>query len=192
MFSFEIDDEIELRLHEQWHAEELFELIDDNREHLRPWFPWVEQTTEVADTRDFIRRAKQAYGERRGIPTSIWYRGQIAGTFGIGVQDIDWEVGSAEFGYWLGKRFEGKGIVTRSCESVVEYCFDTLELNRLVIRCTTENTRSRAVAERLDFVHEGTLRQSGKIQWRIGRHGCIRLFGGGTGVVTREHILDPR
>ncbi len=164
MFSFEIDDQIGLRLHETWHAEALFELTEQNREHLKPWFVWVEETQELADTRDFIRRARTAYAERRAVPTSIWVDGQLAGAMGF--NGLDRGPGRAEIGYWLGKDYEGRGIVTRCCRKLISYGFEKMGLRRVVLRCATENKRSKAVAERLGFTHEGTLRDANKIDGR--------------------------
>lgn len=157
MFSFPIDDEIELRLLEERHAEPLFALTDKNREHLARWLPWVEHTREVSDTLGFIRRVRAEYADNAMIPTGVWYRGDIAGT--LGLKDIGWTVGSTEIGYWLGADFEGRGIMTRACRGVIDYSFGELGLNRIVIKCHPDNTRSSAIPKRLGFVHEGTERQ---------------------------------
>jgi len=37
MFSFRVNDSISLELLQQYQFEEIFELIDHNREHLRQW-----------------------------------------------------------------------------------------------------------------------------------------------------------
>jgi ribosomal-protein-serine acetyltransferase len=37
MFTFKVDNEIEIELLQQHHKEELFNLIDENRDHLRKW-----------------------------------------------------------------------------------------------------------------------------------------------------------
>ena len=42
-----------------------------------------------------------------------------------------------------------------------------LKLNRVEIRCATENTRSRAIPERLSFTQEGVMRQ---VQWLHDRY----------------------
>ena len=160
MFAFTIDDEVELRLHEEHHAEELFALTDRNRNHLGRWLPWVEHTREVGDTLQFIKGVRRAYADGKAIPTSVWYGGSIAGT--LGLQGINWNIGSGEIGYWIGAEYEGKGIITRSCRALVSYAFETLDLNRIVIRCQPENRLSSAVAKRLGFTYEGTLRECAK------------------------------
>ena len=47
-------------------------------------------------------------------------------------------------------------------------------MNRVEIRCATENVRSRAVPERLGFKLEGILRQS---IWRHKRYYDLAMYG---------------
>ncbi|MFB6804627.1 hypothetical protein [Peribacillus butanolivorans] len=42
MFSFKVDNQIGIELLQQQHKEELFKLVDNNREHLRKWLLWVD------------------------------------------------------------------------------------------------------------------------------------------------------
>lgn len=51
MFAQRVRDEVSLRWLEPHHGEALFRLIDASREHLRPWFPWVNSTREPKDQR---------------------------------------------------------------------------------------------------------------------------------------------
>ena len=50
--------------------------------------------------------------------------------------------------------------MTASCRAVVQYAFNDMGLNRVVIRCATGNRRSRAIPERLGFTLEGVAKQS--------------------------------
>lgn len=163
MFTFKIDHDIELRPLEERHAGELFALTDRNREHLIRWLPWVDATREVEDTIAFIRHVRHIYADNKMFPTGVWHKNRIAGV--LGLQRIDWDAGSGEFGYWLGAEFEGNGIMTRACRKFIAFAFEELDLNRIVIRCHPENTRSSAIPKRLGFTLEGTLRE------------CTRLNG---------------
>jgi hypothetical protein len=41
MFTYKVDEQIVIELLHQHHKEELYKLIDTNREHLRKWLLWV-------------------------------------------------------------------------------------------------------------------------------------------------------
>ncbi len=157
MFVYKLSDEAELRLLEERHAEELFTLINRNHERLLMWVPWLDNTDSVEHTRDFIKRKLQRLADNNGFVTGIWYKGALAGE--IAFDYIDWPNRMTEIGYWLAAEVEGKGIVTKACRVLIAHAFDNLELNRVQIRCATENLRSRAIPEKLGFTQEGIARQ---------------------------------
>ncbi|HEY3375968.1 MAG TPA: GNAT family protein [Armatimonadota bacterium] len=63
----------------------------------------------------------------------------------------------------MAEEFQGKGLMTRAGKKVLTHLFETAGLNRIEVRCDVRNSRSRALAERLGFVYEGTKRQADKI-----------------------------
>lgn len=144
---------LELRLLHLPDADELFRLTDQNREHLRRWLPWLDETQTVSDTRSFIRSTMRQFVQTRAFVAGIRWQGRLAGV--IGHNRIDWASGTAFPGYWLGREFEGKGIMTASCRALLDHDFAELALNKVVITCATENVRSRAIPERLGFRLEG-------------------------------------
>ena len=158
MFRFRIDDDTELRLLENRHAEELFALTDQNREHLRRWLPWLDNNRSLEDTRAFIAKSLIQYANNKGFPTGIWFKGALAGV--IGYNTIDCSVRTASIGYWIGASFQGQGLVTGACRALIDYAFNGLGLNRVEIRCATGNKKSQAIPERLGFKQEGTVRQA--------------------------------
>lgn len=156
LFVCRIGPDITLRILEERHAEALFRLTEENREHLREWLPWVDSNPSVEQTRGFIRQGLQQFAAGNGFHAGIWYKGRLAGV--VGFHPIDWLNRKAELGYWLGAAFQGRGIMTRAVEAMLKYSFETLKLHRVEIRCAAENRRSRAVPERLGFTQEGVLR----------------------------------
>ena len=158
MFSYKLSENAEVRLLEERHAQELTDLIERNREHLRAWLPWVDTNRTVEDRKNFIRGALKQFAHNKGFVAGIWHEGRLAGV--IGYDPIDWENRSTELGYWLGEEYQGKGLVTAACRALVEHAFGELDLNRVVIPCAPENENSCAIPERLGFRREGIERQA--------------------------------
>ncbi len=160
MFRFPLGTDAELRLLELRHAREVFTLVNENRAHLRRWLTWVDATHTEQESRNFIHSALQQFADNRGFTAGIWYKNALAGV--VGFNDIDWLDRKAEFGYWLGAKYQGHGLVTQACRALTTYSFIELGLNRVEILCATDNFKSRAIPERLGFTQEGILRQA---QW---------------------------
>ncbi len=158
MFAYRISSDLELRLLEERHAEELFSLTDHNREYLREWLPWLDDTRSVEDTKNFIRKSLEQFANSSGFQAGIWFKGDLAGV--VGYHRIDWPNRMTSIGYWLGASYQGQGLMTAACRALVKYAVDDLKLNRVEIRCAASNTKSRAIPERLDFNQEGVLRQA--------------------------------
>jgi len=172
MFSIKIRDDLELGLLEQRHAEELFALVDQNREYLREWLPWVDNSRSIADTQEFIKSSLEQFASNGSFGTGILYQGKLAGA--IGFHYIDWSNRATSIGYWLAASFQGKGLMTKACRTLVDYAFNELGLNRVEIRCATENTKSRAIPQRLGFKQEGTIRQA---EWLYDHYVDLVVYG---------------
>jgi ribosomal-protein-serine acetyltransferase len=158
MFRYLIDRQTELRLLEDQHTPELFALTDQSRAHLRRWLPWVDSVTSPEDTRQFIKSALEQFARNCGFHAGIWYEHKLVGV--VGYHRIDWANRKTSIGYWLAASYEGRGLVTKACRALIEYAFCNLKLNRIEIRCATENEKSRAIPKRLDFTQEGVIRQA--------------------------------
>ncbi|PLR66169.1 GNAT family N-acetyltransferase [Bacillus sp. UMB0893] len=158
MFVHKIDKDISLKLLEFKDAEKLFELTDQSRNHLREWLPWLDFTTKVEDTKEFIGACLKAYAENKSINGLILFKGDIVGT--AGYNQINWSNKTAYIGYWLGKDFQGNGIMTKVAKSLTDYAFSELKLNKVEIRAAVENKKSRSIPERLGYVNEGFIREA--------------------------------
>jgi ribosomal-protein-serine acetyltransferase len=146
-----------LRLLEEADADELFGVIDANREHLGAWVPWVAFEHEPADVLPFIRATRKQIGENNGLQTAIVDPGgRIVGM--VGLHEVEWMHRTSSIGYWLARDEQGRGTMTEAVRAYVDYGFATLKLNRIAIRAAVENARSRAIPQRLGFREEGVLR----------------------------------
>lgn len=153
-----LDHELYLKTLATEDARELFDLIDRNRQHLRRWLPWVDGNQTLDHTIAFIESAIQQKLSNYGFQCGIWYHNKLAGI--IGYHTIDWQNKNVEIGYWLGKEFEGKGIMTKACRALIDYAFNEYHLHRVQIRCAVQNTKSRSLIERVGLRQEGILCQA--------------------------------
>lgn len=150
MDPIKIGDGIELHELKLSSADEIFREIEENREHLRRWLPFIDHTLRTEDTLRFIRAVN---GSVRDLVLEIRNGGSLAGL--LAVKEIDPVNSKAEIGYWISRKWEGKGIVTRSCAALINHCFNSLNLNRVQIKAATGNSASIMIPERLGFKFEG-------------------------------------
>ena len=158
MFEHAIDDELKIRTLQPEDAEELFSVVDANRQHLRKWLPWLDASTRPEHTRQFIAECLQQDAKNDGFVCAIRLTGRIVGV--AGYNRIEWSNKSVEIGYWLSRKAVGCGIVTRCCRVLIDHAFNSLGLNRVSIPVAVGNKRSRAIPERLGFTREGVIRDA--------------------------------
>ena len=171
MISFKVDKDIELRLFAEKDAEEILELVRKNYKHLRPFLHWVAEDYSLETAQSFVGQTQKALDENTGQTFGIFQCEKIVGV--IGFVNFNWQSRRTEIGYWIDKNCEGKGVVTESCKVLITYAFEELAMNRIEIHCATENIRSRAIPERLNFKLDGVLRES---EWRHTRFFDMAIY----------------
>jgi RimJ/RimL family protein N-acetyltransferase len=138
----------------------LWGAIDESRDHLAPWMPWLDDTRNPDDSEEYAIRAGAHWSLREDLAVGIFEResGRVLG--GSGLHRIDWTLRRFEIGYWLREDAEGHGYALETAQLLTRLAFDVLEACRVEIRMDTANVRSRRVPERLGFRLEATLRQA--------------------------------
>ena len=154
----QVDENISLKFLEEIHAESLLNVVNANRVHLREWLPWVDNMTTTGNFKYYINDCKRRAAAQTDFGFSIVFEGNIIGR--IGLHHINQQNKIGEIGYWLADGMQGKGIVTRCCKAIINFGFSELGLNRIEIKCALGNDKSKAIAEKLQFKHEGILRQA--------------------------------
>ncbi len=160
MFSYRIDDELKLVLPTERNAEEIYRVVRENLEELKLWMPWVRDDYSIETARDFIKTNLIEFAENNTFAVAVALNEKIVGT--LGFHHLNSANKSVQMGYWLDKSAQGKGIITKCCRVLINHAFEDLHLNRIQINCNIENTKSRAIPERLGFRLEGIHRQ---VEW---------------------------
>ena len=140
------------------HAAALAGLVSDNIEHLRTYLPRVAQLASVEEARAYLEQVSERDADAAILEWQIFSDAALCGS--IRLKEIDHGDRKAAIGYYLGSRFQGKGIATVSVRAVLGYAFDSLGLNRIELQCAATNLPSIALAGRLGFKLEGVLREA--------------------------------
>ena len=99
--------------------------------------------------------------ERTAAPTHWAIAVEEEAVGGIGFEPGEGVYGkSAHFGYWLGKRHWGRGLMTAAVRATAAYIFERFEVERLEAPVFQWNPASMRVLEKCGFVREGVLRRS--------------------------------
>ncbi len=136
-----------------------------SRDHLTPWEP---QWTRDELSRDAFRRRVRHY--QRELREDLGYAfflfrdldDRLFG--GITLSNVRRGVTqAAAVGYWIGKPFAGRGLMTKAVSGVVRFAFEELKLHRLEAACMPSNAASIRVLEKNGFQREGLARRYLKI-----------------------------
>jgi RimJ/RimL family protein N-acetyltransferase len=119
---------------------------------------WAMEDQPVEKTEEYVRRGAANWIIRADFPMLLFFRhtGEHAGNCGI--HRFNWDTRVFEIGWWCRRQFQGQGLVTEAARALTEFAFAHLGARRVWCGADEENVRSWRVAERLGFVHEGTLR----------------------------------
>ncbi len=140
----------------------LYEAVVESLDEIRPWLPWAMETPTVEKTEANVRSGYSRFLNREDLWLLLFLKDTNICVGGSGLHRIDWEVPKFEIGYWLRTSYVGQGYMSEAVTGITEFAFETLEAKRVEIRCDSLNERSAAVARRLNFEHEGTLRQESR------------------------------
>jgi ribosomal-protein-serine acetyltransferase len=139
------------------HAEALASLVLRDREHLHTYLPLVATLSSVEAAMAHLTAATARAASAEVFEWLLFDHEVLCGS--VRLKDIDQDNRKAQIGYFLGSEFGGRGIMTSAVHAVLTYCFSSLNLNRIELRCAAGNAPSIRVAERVGFVREGVLRQ---------------------------------
>jgi len=123
---------------------EIFKTIDNQRQYLGQWLPFVAFTKIEADTFRFIQSTMEASADKREYVFIIFHDGCFAGV--IGFKDTDRLNQRTEIGYWL------------AVKKLCQFAYEELGINRIQIKCAVGNFPSKKVPRRLNFQLEGVER----------------------------------
>lgn len=149
----QISPKITIKPLEATDAQDMFKLIDSQREYLGEWLPFVKHTCDVSYSLNYINSLYGINGNMLEYTFKILIKGKFVGTIGFtGTNKVN---SKSEIGYWLSEKYQGQGIITSTVKYLLDLAFTELKLNRIQIKCAVGNTKSINIPKRLNFTFEG-------------------------------------
>jgi ribosomal-protein-alanine N-acetyltransferase len=157
---------LQLRPLELGDADALFALAADP--DVAKYMSW-DAHRDRSDTVEFLERMLGSRREGTSVGWAIVFEGAVVGVISIDGIRWDfraWRVDRAEMGYWLGKPYWGRGIMSEAATAALRFAFETLGLHKVTIGCVEGNAGSQAIIEKLGFRF---LAHFAEDFWRFGR-----------------------
>ena len=131
--------------------------LHSNRRVLRYWDapPWKQR----AQADRFIAVCRQIEQEGTGARPAIERAADGVFVGWCSLRNWNPVYRSARLGYCFDDAAWGKGFATEAAGALLQWAFDTLDLNRVQSEVDTRNPASGRVLEKLRFVREGMLRE---------------------------------
>ena len=174
MFKQKIDDELQLVFLHPALAEELYNLVDQNRNYLSKWLAFPPLTKSVDDIKEFIKRSVSGFGSGTCLVCGIQKENKLVGL--IGFNKISNSLKKVEIGYWLAEEHQGNGIMFRACNTMIKYAFNEMGIEKIEIRAASENSSSRQVCEKLGLTLEGIISHCENLHGEIIDHADYGLL----------------
>lgn len=166
-----INNNLRLELTAERHAAPLYVALDNERERLSEFLPWIDDMKTVADFTSYIKNCEWLYEQKKEVSFIMILEETPVGRIGLHHLNLQNKMGA--IGYWITSNAEGKGVVTRSCKKIIDYGFNNLGLHRIECKVATTNLKSKAIPEKLHFKKEGILRDA---EWVNNKYNDLFLY----------------
>ena len=155
--------ETNIKLIEAVEYKALYHLLEKNRTRLKRFFPiTISETLTLELTKTYVEKLCGKIKSREMYSFGVYGNDLLIGM--ILVKSIDWRIPKCELGYYLDESLEGKGIMSRTVNEVVGYCFEILKMEKVFLRISANNLGSTKLALKNNFTLEGVLRKDFKIE----------------------------
>jgi ribosomal-protein-serine acetyltransferase len=156
-------DNYSIRLIRSEDAEQLLELVTDNKTRISNYLPKTANSVYDATSAALFIKAKNDSANQKEHYCFVIEdikEHKLSGL--IFLKSFDWTIPKCELGYFIDKNKEGQGITSKAVSEIIKFCFNNLKLNRLFLRAAVDNFGSKKVAENNGFIAEGILRKDYK------------------------------
>ena len=136
------------------------------------------EVPNIEGSENFCRNGARNFKARTDLPMLIFSKADSGLVGCTGLHRLDMNPARLEVGYWCRKSRAGQGYITEAVTGLVSFALQECGARRLEIHTDTQNTRSRAVAQRTGFQFEGILRNERRAHDGSLRDTCVYVLTG--------------
>lgn len=165
----------------------LFDCINNNRQHLSRWFPWVSETQKLEDSIKFLNSIEEQHANSTALHLGIFDSEEDKLLGSVAFREIRKADNVGILGCWLASESQGKGIATVACKKLIDYG-KTIGLDHFEIHTAVDNTRAQRIAEHLHFSKvPGVIKSAEIIDSKLIDH-SVFVLEENTGVSTKSNL----
>jgi len=114
--------------------------------------------TSIKDCENFIQKNLAIYAAKKGIFWAIDFKGICIGDFAF--WNIDHQHKRGEIGYSLLPEYWGKGLMTETLQTILNFGFKKLNLHSIEANINPKNEKSRRLLVKLGFKKEAYFKEN--------------------------------
>lgn len=144
--------DLSLRLFTLQDANELYTTLKNNKNWLNKRRQWVADYDQVEQAQSFIQAAIEKYQNKQAVIMGIFRDAQLAGI--VSLKKSDKQIAEAFMTYWLAFEFAGRGVALAACRTLLEYGFEYLDLEKVIVSCSADDVKACAIPRKLLFAED--------------------------------------
>ena len=158
MASAYIKKQIKIRRHKLSDADDIYRNISDKT--IYRFTRTIPYPYKKRDAIDFVESTAGLRNKKSAYQFAIAEKITDKVIGGIGLMNFDWKNKNAELGYWIGKKYRGKGYAPEAINLILKFGFKELKLNRIWAAAFETNISSIKVLKKTNFKYEGLMRKT--------------------------------
>jgi RimJ/RimL family protein N-acetyltransferase len=135
----------------------VFEALMESFDEFSKWLFWVNSKYSREGSLSALSDAYKKYLENNELLGLIFLKDTHELVGSVGLHNIKWDLNQFEAGYWCRKSMQGLGFMPEAVNALVDFTFNHLGARRICLTTDEENIASQKLAQKCEFIYEGTL-----------------------------------
>lgn len=173
-------DRLLLRPYQAGDATNFLEMLNEgNRDYLDELLGPISQETDLEKIETYVQNLASNWISLERFILSYWLKTSKQLLGHIWIEPQNWEIGTFVVGWFVTMQNQGQGYATEAVECAIEFIFRDLKGQKINVTVRNHGKyreKSKRIAERCGFSHEGFIRHSVRIHTSKGAGPIVGEF----------------